>query len=173
MSAGNIYRYFSSKDQIVSGLCERDRADLASSFISLRSAADPFALFEAVGRHHLVDEPRARAVFALDLWAEAARNPRLAAICNDFEQDIRNRITDFVAHLVECGQAVPQLDADALVELLLCMSDGLLARRAREPSFDPAPHVAHIGQVFRLACAGAFPSLLSAPQGVPLASDGD
>ncbi|MCX7340626.1 MAG: TetR/AcrR family transcriptional regulator [Hyphomicrobiales bacterium] len=173
MSAGNIYRYFASKDQIVSGLCERDRADLAGSFVSLRSAADPFALFEAIGRHHLVDEPREKAVFALDLWAEAARNPRLAAICNDVEQDIRNRITDFVVHLVDSGQAVAHLDAAALVELLLCMGDGLLARRAREPSFDPAPHVVHIGQVFRLACAGAFPSLVSAPAGVPLASGGD
>lgn len=172
MSAGNIYRYFASKDQIVSGLCERDRADLARSFVNLRSAADPFALFEAIGRHHLVNEPREKAVFALDLWAEAARNPRLAAICNDFEDDIRQRITDFVAHLVASGQAVPTLDAHALVELLLCMSDGLLARRAREPSFDPSPHVVHIGQVFRLACTGAFPSLLVGAVTPPLTESG-
>lgn len=160
MSAGNIYRYFDSKNEIIAGLCARDRADLAGSFASLRAADEPLAMFLEVGRKHLVDEPRDKAVFVLDLWAETARNPGIAAVCREFELDISAWITGFMAHLMENGQADPRLDPAAVTQLLLCMSDGLLSRRAREPGFDPARQFDHISHVLRLACAGQIPSLL-------------
>ncbi len=160
MSAGNIYRYFPSKDMIVSGLCERDRAELASSFATLGQGPDPFALFESIGQRHLVDEPRDCAVFALDLWAEASRNAHVAAICREFEKDIRAWFTNFLGRLVAEGKADARLDVPATVEFLFCIADGILARRAREPDLDPAPHVRHLGQVFRLACNGLIPSLV-------------
>lgn len=160
MSAGNIYRYFSSKDAIIAGLCARDRADLAHSFAALKSATDPFAMFLNIGRQHLVDEPREKAVFVLDLWAEAARNPKIASICGDFETDINTWMTGFLQYLIDHGQADSRLDAKAVTQLLLCMSDGLLARRAREPGTDAARQLDHIGHVLRLACAGQITSLL-------------
>jgi AcrR family transcriptional regulator len=162
MSAGNIYRYFGSKNQIIAGLCARDRADLAASFGNLRSAAEPIALFLEIGRKHLVEEPREKAVFLLDLWAETARNPEIASVCREFEVDITTWMTGFMEQLIADGQAHPELDAGAVTQLLLCMSDGLLSRRAREPGFDPARQLDHINDVLRLACAGLLPSLLHA-----------
>ncbi|MGL4437758.1 MAG: TetR/AcrR family transcriptional regulator [Bosea sp. (in: a-proteobacteria)] len=159
MSAGNIYRYFSSKSAIIAGLCARDRADLASSFATLQSATEPFAMFMAIGRKHLVDEPREKAVFVLDLWAEAARNEEIAAVCRDFETDINGWMAGFMKHLIAQGQADPRLDPIAVTQLVLCMSDGLLSRRAREPDTDAALQLDHIGHVLRLACAGQIPSL--------------
>jgi TetR/AcrR family transcriptional regulator, repressor for uid operon len=162
MSAGNIYRYFDSKDAIVVGLCARDRAELADSFAKLQRASDPFAVFRAIGQRHLVDEPRAKAVFALDLWAEAVRNPLLGSSCREFETDIRSWMTGFIRQLVASGQADSRLDVDGLAELLLCMADGLLVRRAREPDFDASVHIAHVMDVLKLAAAGHMPSLLTA-----------
>jgi AcrR family transcriptional regulator len=162
MSAGNIYRYFASKDAVVSGLCEADRAELAQSFAELVNSTDPFSIFRAIGHRHLVDEPRDKAIFALDLWAEAARNPRLAQVCREFEADVRRWMAEFLSRLIAARLANPQLDVTATVDLLLCIADGVLARRAREPDFDPAPHVAHMDTLFRLACAGLIPSLLRA-----------
>ncbi len=160
MSAGNIYRYFASKDAIISGLCARDRADLARAFEHLQTAPDPFAIFMAIGQQHLVEEPRGKAVFVLDLWAESARNPKIADICRDFETDIQGLIGGFILRLVADGEADQRLNVPHLVEFLLCMADGLLARRAREPDFNPACHMAHINDVLRLACAGQLPSML-------------
>lgn len=163
MSAGNIYRYFSSKDAIIAGLCARDRAELASSFTSLRAAADPFAMFLELGRKHLVDEPREKAVFVLDLWAEATRNPQISTIHRDFEIDITMWMAGFLQHMIDQGKADPRLDANAAAQLLLCMSDGLLARRARDPDTDSERHFQHISHMLRLACAGQIPSLLHQP----------
>lgn len=162
MSAGNIYRYFNSKNEIIAGLCARDRADLAASFATLSSASDPLDLFLEIGRRHLVDEPREKAVFLLDLWAETARNAEIAAICHEFEADITRWMTGFMEHLIGHGRADPRLDAPAVTQLLLCMSDGILSRRAREPAFDPAKQLEHISHVLRLACDGQIPSLLRA-----------
>lgn len=159
MSAGNIYRYFSSKAAITAGLCARDRADLASSFAALQSAVEPLTMFIEIGRKHLVDEPREKAIFLLDLWAETARNPEIAAVCRDFETDITAWMTGFMQYLIDQGEADPHLDAAAVTQLLLCMSDGLLSRRAREPDTDAARQLDHISHVLRLACAGQIPSL--------------
>jgi AcrR family transcriptional regulator len=163
MSAGNIYRYFASKDAMAESLCERDRADLARSFAALEHAPDPLAAFIAIGERHLVNESRDNAVFALDLWCEMVRNPRLARICAEFDADIRRWCGAFVAALIAGGQADRDLDGAALVELLLTIGDGILARKARDPAFDAATHLPHIANLLALACAGAMPGLKKQP----------
>ena len=160
MSAGNIYRYFPSKDAIIAGLTARDRAEMARSFGALEGSIDPFGQFVALGRKHIVEDPREKAVFLLDLWAESARNPAIAEIARECEDEVRGWIAGFVTHLVARKEAPANLDVPALVDLLLCMGDGLLARRAREPGFDPSSHMDHLVDVLRLACAGQIPSLL-------------
>ncbi len=160
MSAGNIYRYFASKDAIAESLCERDRAEISRSFASLEHSPDPLAAFIAIGEKHLVNEPRENAIFALDLWGEAARNPRIAAICRDFDADIRRWCGSFIKALAASGKADPRLDAEALTALLLCIGDGMLTHKARDPGFDAAAHLPRIADIIALACAGAAPSLL-------------
>jgi TetR/AcrR family transcriptional regulator, repressor for uid operon len=159
MSAGNIYRYFRSKDEVVAAICEADRADIARSFAELEGAGDPLAAFAAIGERHLVNESRDQAVFALDLWAEASRNPRIAQICGDFDADIRRWVGTLLGQMASGGHAAPDLDVAAVVELLLSFGDGMLTRKAREPTFDPEPHVRHITNIVALAVAGMIPSL--------------
>jgi TetR/AcrR family transcriptional regulator, repressor for uid operon len=159
MSAGNIYRYFASKDAMAQSLCERDRTEIAASFAMLEHAPDPMGAFIAIGERHLVNEPRENAIFALDLWGEAARNPRIAEICGAFDADIRRWCGTFIGALIRSGQADKDLDAEALVELLLSIGDGLLTRKARDPAFDARAHLPHIANIVALACAGAMPSL--------------
>ena len=43
MSPGALYRYFPSKEAIIAGICERNRADAAESFLAVSNAPDFFA----------------------------------------------------------------------------------------------------------------------------------
>lgn len=165
MSAGNIYRYFRSKDEIVAAICEKDRADIAKSFAGLSGSGDPLGALVGVGEKHLVQEARDQAIFALDLWAEAARNPRIAQICAEFDADIRLWVGGFLKELAAANGGAASLDVPALVELLLALGDGLLARKARDAAFDPAPHMAHIAGIVALAAAGQIPSLRTGAAG--------
>ena len=154
MSAGNLYRYFDSKDEVVAQLCAKDRADIGLGFAAMMDAPDPFAAFEALGRHHLVDEPRERAILIAEIWAEAARNPRIAEMGRALDEDIRSRLTQFVTGLGARGLIPPPGDPSALVSVIMVMVDGVIANRARCPAFDPAPFVPRISAILRHGLAG-------------------
>src|SRR5687768_18430992 len=58
MSPGNLYRYFPSKDALVAGLCERDRAELAGEFQAGHDHADGrMEALRRLGRKHFKEEP--------------------------------------------------------------------------------------------------------------------
>ena len=80
MVPGNLYRYFPSKDAMIAGLAERDRLEIAADFASLSGAPDFLEAFKALGRKYFLEEPREKAIIALEIWAESSRNPQMAAM---------------------------------------------------------------------------------------------
>jgi TetR/AcrR family transcriptional regulator, repressor for uid operon len=147
MSPGNLYRYFKSKSTLVAGLAERDRTAMASDFNHLEDAPNFAAAFAELGRRHFAEEPRERAILTLEIWAEATRNPDLAALTNEFEREVVGRIT----HLLEVAQerdAVKTREDPRTIALLICtLADGLFVRRAIAPGFDPEREVSNIMKV--------------------------
>src|SRR5882672_7668687 len=55
MSPGNLYRYFPSKEALIAGICERNRADAVASFAMVDSAPEFFEGLAGLARHHLVE----------------------------------------------------------------------------------------------------------------------
>ncbi len=166
MSAGNLYRYFAGKDEVVAQLCARDRAEIAQGFLAIIAAPDPFAAFAAMGRHHLVEEPRERAVLVAEIWAEAARNPRIAEIGRAFDADLRDKLTGLLRALAARGLTAPDVNHAALVELVLVLVDGVIVNRARCADFDPAPFVGRIAAMVRLGASGQLNDLIAPPDAV-------
>jgi TetR/AcrR family transcriptional regulator, repressor for uid operon len=137
MSPGNLYRYFPSKDAIVAGLASRDRDQFNADFITLVDDPNPAAAFIALGKRHLVDEPRSKTIMMMEIWAEACRNLRMAEICIAMDHSITDCLTRFIAH----WRNVEQLDGEGtpseVAVVIIAMSDGLFRRRATDPNFDP------------------------------------
>ena len=151
MSAGNLYRYFTSKEAIVSGLAARDQAALAEDFGRLAASADPLAAMGVLLRKHLVEAPKACSQLALEIWAEAGRNPDVARICRDIEDDVQARLTVLVAAPAGVAGVAPEF----VVRVLLTVTAGLFKRRATDARFDGEAEVALALGVYHALFAGA------------------
>src|SRR3712207_61915 len=137
MSPGNLYRYFRSKDAIVAGLTERDRARVMADFGEIVRSDDFAAGFRALGRKHFEDEPRERAVLCLEIWAEATRNPVFGKLSAEFAEDIIERLTGLLDAAKSAGNIAPTMDSRTIATVICTLADGLFVRRAVLPDYDP------------------------------------
>lgn len=138
MSPGNLYRYFPSKDAIIAALAERDRTEIAADFQSLDAGkGNVLDQLEALGRRHLVEEPREKAVLAVQIWAEAARNGEMAKMCAAIDGTVFNGMAEAFASAKANGELPANLDDKRYVNAIFMMADGFFCRRATDPNFDP------------------------------------
>ncbi|WP_162261761.1 TetR/AcrR family transcriptional regulator [Bosea sp. Root381] len=139
MSPGNLYRYFANKDAIIAGMAERDRSQIAADFADLGPArGSVLDQLEALGRKHLVEEPREKAVICLQIWAEAARNPEMARMCAAIDGTVVGGLAVAIAGAKASGELPANLDDARFLQAIFMMADGFFCRRATDPSFDPA-----------------------------------
>lgn len=136
MSAGNLYRYFASKEAMVEGLFERDRERFQCEFEALERSPDFLAAFMELGRRHLVEEPREHCMQFIELWAEGTRNPAVAAIFLAKDREVRERMGACLERAKAGGTLPAGLDTASLVSVILALGDGLYRRRAVDPGFD-------------------------------------
>lgn len=154
MSPGNLYRYFRSKDAIVAGLAERDRARVTTDFSQLIDAEDFMASFATLARKHFEDEPRERAVLCLEIWAEATRNETFAALTRDFDCDVIGRMTALFRQAQERGAIAASVDPGAAAVVVATLANGLFVRRAITPNFEAEREVGYLLAVIEAAFAG-------------------
>jgi AcrR family transcriptional regulator len=136
MSPGNLYRYFRSKEDIIAGIAERDRAETAQQFAAVDSAGNFFDGLAALAQHHLVERSVEEVALCAEIMAESRRNPAVARIYQDMEADVRARFIALLRSAAERGEVRHDLDFDGAVTVLFALADGLSWRRAVEPSYN-------------------------------------
>src|SRR3984885_5470262 len=109
MSAGNLYRYFPSKEAIVEGLCMADQMQRTEVFSELIGRLDLREALATTLRKHLLSRPTEKARMIVEIWAEAGRNPRGAAIPAAVDADVLAGLTK-VLHAVEAARADATFD---------------------------------------------------------------
>jgi AcrR family transcriptional regulator len=134
MSPGNLYRYFRSKEEIIAGIAERDRADAAEQFAAV-GKGNFFDGLAALAQHHLVERSAEEVALCAEIMAESRRNPAVARIYQDMEVDVRARFIALLRSAAERGE-IRDIDFDGTVTVLFALADGLSWRRAVEPSFN-------------------------------------
>jgi AcrR family transcriptional regulator len=134
MSPGNLYRYFRSKEEIIAGIAERDRAETAQQFAAVGEGSF-FDGLAALAQHHLVERSVEEVALCAEIMAESRRNPAVARIYQDMEADVRARFILLLKSAAERGE-IRDIDFDGTVTVLFALADGLSWRRAVEPSFN-------------------------------------
>ena len=140
-SAGNLYRYFPSKEAIVEGLCELDQARRAESFAAFGDLmARNGDLTEAMRkglREHVFSKPPEKARLIVEIWAEAGRNPRVAEITRAIDADVLIGLERLMDVAKAAGAASPALDSRFGARFFFTFVAGLFKRIAIEADFDP------------------------------------
>lgn len=140
-SAGNLYRYFPSKEAIVEGLCQLDQARRAESFAAFGDLmARNGDLTEAMRkglREHVFSKPPEKARLIVEIWAEAGRNPRVAEITRAIDADVLIGLERLMDVAKAAGAASPALDSRFGARFFFTFVAGLFKRIAIEADFDP------------------------------------
>src|SRR5215470_218198 len=70
MSPGNLYRYFPSKEALIAGIAERDRAEVAQEFASVDLSHGFFAVLEGMAQHHFAEKDDEQVKLCTEISAE-------------------------------------------------------------------------------------------------------
>src|SRR5262247_2657327 len=66
VSPGALYVYFDSKEALIAGICERDRAEFAERLAGVAEAPDFLAALKELGEHYFVHEPAASQLMCIE-----------------------------------------------------------------------------------------------------------
>jgi TetR/AcrR family transcriptional repressor of uid operon len=149
MSPGNLYRYFPSKESLIAGIAERDRAEVGQRFARADLDKGLFTVIEDMARHYFARWPMERVLLCTEVMAEARRNSELARISSSFDADVRNWLAQMLRAGAECGDISDDVDLDGVITMLMIITDGLWWRRALDPEFNPETMVAIFTDIAR------------------------
>ncbi|HET9171573.1 MAG TPA: TetR/AcrR family transcriptional regulator [Actinospica sp.] len=133
LSSGAFYRYFSGKDELIIAIAQDNFRDVLTT---IRTAAENAegslgdALANAID---LVDAKHAengQGGIAVQVWAEALRNPRLAAEFTAMLKDVHREIGAIVRRNQAAGTLPAQVSADAIASVLLGAVPGYIVQIA-------------------------------------------
>lgn len=136
VSPGAVYVYFASKEDLIAGLCERDRNEFAERFAHVADAPDFLEALRGIGEHYFVDESPDRQRFVIEMGVESTRNPRIAEIFMKVDRFCCDSFQSLFQRLKDEGRINPRVDVPTLAKVFNVIGDGMFWRRAIEPNFN-------------------------------------
>ena len=146
MSVGAVYRYFRSKNEIISAIAEDVAGNLAARLQAIADRGLP--LGDALGLVlDAVDEqvqPDGNFPLALQLWAEAMIDPAIRDIVRLRYASMRHAFATLAATAIRRGELPGDADVDAVAAVLFGMMPGYALQRLLVGSPDHRTYLAGI-----------------------------
>ena len=138
ISPGAFYVYFDSKEGLIDGICERDRAQFAERFEDLAEATDILAALSHMAQVYLVDEAEHKRKLCIEIGAEATRNPRVREMFSKVELFVEASFTALIERLQNEGRVSLRHNPATTARLILLLGDGLFWRSGVSSNFNLA-----------------------------------
>jgi AcrR family transcriptional regulator len=160
LSAGAVYRYFRSKDEIIAAIAGEAVSEVAGALDSAFDLDDPPPLDEVLGAAfraiRRIDADQGFARLAVQVWGEAVRSPAL----NEILRGEVRRVRDSLTRLVQAYQARGLMAADTppeqVAQVLIGLLPGFVFQHVLIGNVDPA--------AFRAGLRTLLTTRLTAPQ---------
>jgi AcrR family transcriptional regulator len=134
LSAGAVYRYFSSKEEMVLAIAEQSMREVTAMIHYFAAAPRGEGLGDSLGnvldvlqRKHAQDQTGAMAVLS---WAEALRNPELARRFEAMVAPMRADLAEVVREHQANGELPEQPAPEAFVAVLMSIISGFILHLA-------------------------------------------
>lgn len=147
VSPGALYVYFDSKEALIAGISERDRAEFAERLAALATAPDFLQALKELGEQYFVEEPAYKRLMCIEIGLESTRNPRVGAIFQEVDNFVVSSFEKLFERLKSEGRIAPDLEIPMLAKVFSVIGDGLFWRRAVDPAFDGRALVPAVLQV--------------------------
>ncbi len=130
MSAGGVYRYFKSKEDIIEAVGAENVALVTSAFESALSKSDPLP-FRDLLPHLLTllqeaDRNHGALSIAVQIWSESMRNAALAGRVAELYASLRDTLKDLVTYYQSRGEISPEVAPDDVSSTLLALIVGCM-----------------------------------------------
>ena len=138
MSVGQIYRYFANEEAIIAAIVARDMAEMRDRFSEMKGQdgglLDAILAKCATAVDDLYD--RNRAALTLEVVAEAARNPAVAAILEAADVEERQMQQEMLREVSPADWS--ERERAARGEVLSMLFEGMSVRGVNNPGSDRA-----------------------------------
>ena len=136
LSVGQIYRYFENKEAIIEAIVEQDLAEKREKFAEFYEAPGDMAEYMVENCAGAIDKfwDKERAALMLEVLAEAARNPRVAAILHRRDEQEHELTELFRQRIRRPGWSEEETELRS--ELIGMLFDGM-ASRSINSDIDP------------------------------------
>ncbi|MFG2053686.1 TetR/AcrR family transcriptional regulator [Micromonospora sp. NPDC048930] len=133
LSVGAVYRYFPSKNDLITAIAQSVIGGADGLFAELAGAEPPLPLVEALDRAlAFVDSqtgPDGLLPLAIQVWSEAQRDPALAGFVRDTYTRLRNRFAELSRRARDAGELPPDADPEAVGAALFGLIPGYFMQR--------------------------------------------
>ncbi|MFF8845377.1 TetR/AcrR family transcriptional regulator [Streptomyces sp. NPDC015127] len=138
LSAGAVYRYFRSKEELIEAIADEAFTGIRAAFTEAARTTPPptpDVLLGRVLRKLLVDEvpggdARSFARLVVQVWTETLRNEMLAATLAQGYDGMRLAWAELVHAYRAAGQMESDVDADHIARTLIATAQGFIAQQA-------------------------------------------
>ncbi len=151
MSAGLIYRYFDSKDEIILAIIERQLQEARVSIAAFKASSDLVdRVSDILARWRSNDLGVFNPVLFLEISAQASRDPKIAKALADSDRILSTDQCEWLrlaAH--NQGQDLDDEEEQMRLIALQCFVEGVFVRAVRQPDLDPRILAESLAQFLR------------------------
>ena len=145
LSPGALYRYFSSKDELIEAIADERHAREAEYMSRAHEVGGGIEGLRTFGRvsFNTLDDPdeRRRRKLGVQVWAEAVRNPAIRKIIMRGIDRSREVTALLIREAQERGELPPGLDPDSMARVMLALFQGFILQQAWDERVDVAAYL--------------------------------
>jgi AcrR family transcriptional regulator len=142
LSAGCVYSYFASKEDLVLAIAEERHQDERQALAEGSGTQDAIEGLRLIAQRFAADyleqEGRERRLIALQTWAESMLNPSIRKSVIAGLEEPKRQIAALIRRGQTQGSLSRNLDPEATASAMIAMFHGFILQTLWEPGFDTA-----------------------------------